>query len=170
MTMNFKIEKVTPDDAEDMLDYLKLIGSESDNLSFGAEGLPFFVEEERKYIQSVLDSKNSVILVAKKDDKIIGDCSISGHAGRFLHRGELGIAVAKDYWNMGVGSDLLEKVLDIAKSELNLEVISLEVRTDNRTAIHLYEKFGFVYMGTYEKFFKIGEDYFSADFMNLYLT
>lgn len=167
--MNFKIDKVSLEDAANMIDYLKRIGGESDNLSFGEEGLPISVEEERKYLQAVLNSKNSVILVAKEGDKIIGDCSINGHSGRFSHRGELGIAVIKDYWNTGIGSALMEKVIEIAKSELGLEVISLEVRTDNKSAIYLYKKYGFEYMGTYDKFFKINEEYFSADFMNLFL-
>ncbi len=166
--MNLIIEKLKPADANEMLNYIKLIGSETDNLSFGAEGLPFSVEEERQYIQSVLDSQNSVMLVAKKDGKIIGDCSISGFSRRFSHRGELGISVTKDYWNMGIASALLKKALEIAKNELNLEVISLEVRSDNEAAIHLYKKYQFQYMTTFEKFFKNGEEYFSADLMNLY--
>lgn len=166
--MNFMIDKLKPGDAKEILDYIKLIGAESDNLSFGPEGLPVSVEAEYEYIQSVLDSKNSAMLVAKKDGKIIGDCSISALSRRFSHRGELGISVAKDYWNLGIGAALLEKSLYIAKNELGLEVISLEVRTDNEAAIHLYKKYGFRYMGTYEKFFKIGENYFDADFMNLY--
>lgn len=167
--MSLSIEKLKPNDAEEMLNYIKLVGGESNNLSFGPEGLPFSVEEEQKYIQSVLDSKNSVMLVAKEDKKIIGSCNISGLSGRFSHRGELGITVAKAYWNKGIGSALLKTALELAKSELGLEVISLSVRSDNASAIHLYQKYGFQYVGTYEKFFKHEKDYFSADFMNLYI-
>jgi len=166
--MEILIEKLQAKDASEMLDYLKIVGGESDNLSFGLEGLPFTVEQEREYIQSVCDSQKILMLVAKKDGKIIGDCSISGLARRFSHRGNLGMAVLKSYWNCGIGSALLEKALSIAKTELKLEVISLEVRSDNKLAIHVYEKFGFQYMGTYEKYFKIDDSYFNADYMNLY--
>ena len=166
--MNLVMEELKPEDAEDLLRYVKQIGGESGNLSFGAEGLPFSAEDERKYIQSVSDSKNSVMLAAKDMGKIIGDCNIAGLARRFSHRGELGITVARDYWNKGVGSALLRKALGIAQNRLGLEVVSLEVRSDNAAAIHLYQKFGFRYMGTYEKFFKMGREYFSADYMNLY--
>lgn len=166
--MDLIIEKLQPADAEELVQYTKRIGGESDNLSFGAEGFPVSIEREREQIQSALDSGYSVRLAAKKSEKIIGDCSISGLSRRFSHRGELGLTVAREYWNRGIGSALLRKALDLAKNELNLEVISLEVRSDNAAAIHLYKKFGFQYMGTYEKYFKIGTDYFSADFMNLY--
>lgn len=166
--MNVIIERLKPADAEERIQYTKRIGGESDNLSFGVEGFPISIGEERKYIQSALDSNNSIQLAAKVNGKIIGDCSISGLPRRFSHRGELGLTVIKDYWNKGVGSALLHKALDIAKNELGLEVVSLEVRSDNAPAIHLYRKFGFEYMGTYKKYFKIREKYFNADFMNLY--
>ena len=167
--MDSVIEKAKPEDAGAILDFLKRVGGDSDNNSFGAEGLSVSVEEESKYIQSMADSKNSIHLVAKEDGKIIGDCSISGLSRRFSHRGELGIAVVKEYWNKGVGSALLRRALCSAKNELGLEVVSLEVRSDNEAAIHLYKKFGFQYMGRYEKYFKIADGYFSADYMNLYL-
>ena len=49
------------------------------------------------------------------------------------------------------------------------EVIELQVRSDNERAIGLYKKFGFEKIGTHKNFFKIGGEYFSADYMNLYL-
>ena len=36
-------------------------------------------------------------------------------------------------------------------------------------AIRLYEKFGFVRIGHYPGFFKIGGEYFDCELMNLYL-
>ena len=167
--MDVIIDKARPEEASAMLDYLKRIGGESDNLSFGAEGLLISVEDERKYIQSMSNAKNSIFLLAKEREKIIGHCSLLGFSRRFSHRGELSIAVVKEYWHMGVGSALLHKALYFAKSELALEVVSLEVRSDNKAAIHLYKKMGFRYIGTYEKFFKTDDGYFSADFMSLYL-
>lgn len=151
--MNFTIEELRPEDAEERLQYTKSVGSESDNLSFGPEGFPVSVEEERETIKSALDSHHSLRFAAKKDGKIIGDCGITGLPRRFSHRGELGLTVLREYWNMGVGSALLRQTLAVAKNELGLEVVSLEVRSDNSAAIHLYQKFGFRYMGTYEKYF-----------------
>ncbi|MCI5701361.1 MAG: ribosomal protein S18-alanine N-acetyltransferase [Erysipelotrichaceae bacterium] len=41
-----------------------------------------------------------------------------------------------------IGSSLLEKIIEIAKSN-NLKNITLEVRSDNVKAIYLYKKYGF---------------------------
>ena len=58
------------------------------------------------------------------------------------HRGDFAISVAKDYWNNGIGSQLLSNIIAFAKGN-NFEIIDLQVRSDNKSAIHLYEKYGF---------------------------
>ena len=42
----FTITRARPEDAAALLDYLKIVGGETDNLSFGAEGVPLAPEEE----------------------------------------------------------------------------------------------------------------------------
>ena len=63
---------------------------------------------------------------------------------------------------------LLIKVYN--KSENSIEIIELQVRCDNATAIRLYEKYGFVRLCTYPRFFKIGQDYADFDYMLLNIT
>ncbi|MDZ7543846.1 GNAT family N-acetyltransferase, partial [Clostridium perfringens] len=48
-----------------------------------------------------------------------------------------------DYQNMGVGTALMEALLDVADNWLMLIRVELTVFEDNKRAIHLYEKFGF---------------------------
>ena len=55
--MNIEIRKATAADAEKVLDYCKIIGSESDNLTFGAEGVPFSTESEA--LNAFITPKNS---------------------------------------------------------------------------------------------------------------
>ncbi|HAH61504.1 MAG TPA: GNAT family N-acetyltransferase [Treponema sp.] len=167
--MNYTIESPVPEDAEQLLAYLKQVGAETDNLSFGPEGQPFSVSEERDFIAASQNSKTRIWYAAKENGKILGICNIDALPRRFSHRGELGISVIRDYWNKGIGSALMEKALEAAKNSLRLEIITLEVKSDNYAAIHLYEKFGFEKFGTYKKFFKKGTEYFDADYMNLYI-
>ena len=42
--MSITIKKATCEDAAEILQYLKQIGAETDNLSFGVEGLPLTVK------------------------------------------------------------------------------------------------------------------------------
>lgn len=62
---------------------------------------------------------------------------------RLRHSADIGIMVHKDYQNMGVGSALMERLLDLADNWLMLVRVELTVFADNERAIHLYEKFGF---------------------------
>ena len=59
---------------------------------------------------------------------------------RQSHRGGLGIL--PEYRGLGIGSRLLEKVIEKAK-EFGLEKIELHVYTSNKPAVALYRKFGF---------------------------
>ena len=167
--MFYTIDRITPEDAKDLLEYFKLIGGESDNLSFGKEGLPFTIEQEQKYIVDNINFIENALFIAKKDGEIIGNSSFSSLSGRYSHRGEISVTVLKQYWNCGVGSELIKQAIKFAKECSEIEVISLEVRSDNISAIALYRKFGFEQIGHYRKFMKINEAYYDADLMNLYI-
>lgn len=81
----------------------------------------------------------------------------------------MGISVLKEYWNCGIGTRLLNSILDFAKNTAKSEIVSLEVRSDNIAAIHLYEKFGFKKIGTFKGFFKINGELIDYDIMELFL-
>ena len=55
----FIIERAQPEEAAALLDYLKIIGGETDNLSFGAEGVPLSIEEEQAYLRAQCDSADN---------------------------------------------------------------------------------------------------------------
>ena len=114
--MEIKIEKALPEDAENILEYLKIVGGETDNLTFGAEGMPISIEEERDYIASLLDSTSSVMCVAKRGNEIVGNASFSGmNRERLKHRGELAVSVKRAEWSKGIGSMLIDYIIDFAK-------------------------------------------------------
>lgn len=62
------------------------------------------------------------------------------------------IAVHPDHQGRGLGTALLRTLLDRA-DELDAAVV-LEVRTDNDTAIALYERHGFVRMGLRRRYYQ----------------
>lgn len=43
-----------PEDAAALLEYLKIVGGETENLSFGAEDVPLSVGEEEAYLRSLI--------------------------------------------------------------------------------------------------------------------
>ncbi len=168
--MKFTIEKAKASDAKAVLEYLKQIGGETDNLTFGAEGLPCSVEDEEKYIESLQNSTSSVMFFAKDNGKIVGDASFSSSPReRIKHRGEIGISVVRDYWGKGIGSKLMESIIDFAKNVAGCEIIHLQVRSDNERAIGLYKKYGFEKIGQFKGYIKIDGKNVDCDLMNLYM-
>lgn len=166
--MHITIERAKPADAAALLAYLKRVGGETDNLTFGAEGVPFAVEAETEYIANMEGSCDNIMLLAKYNGEIIGDASLSRQPRRMHHRGDLGLSVVREHWNKGIGGRLLLEVIAFAK-ENDFDVIDLQVRSDNLPAIHLYEKFGFRKIGSHPAFFKIDDCYVSFDYMILEL-
>lgn len=165
--MSIIVEKASPTDAEQLLLFMKQIGGETDNLTFGGEGVPFSIEDESSYIASMENSRDNVMLLAKDGNKIVGNASLSRLPRRMSHRGDFSVAVAKDYWNQGVGGKLLQEIIAFAK-ENDFGIIDLQVRSDNVGAIHLYEKYGFRKIGTHPAFFQIdGQD---VSFAYMYLS
>lgn len=89
-------------------------------------------------------------LVAEDNGRTIGIITIwQKQNPRLRHSASLGMMVHPDYWNQGIGSRLMEAILDIADNWLDLKRVELEVNTDNPAAVHLYQKFGFEIEGTH---------------------
>lgn len=160
------IREAKAEDAEDLLKYMKKIGGETNNLTYGSEGMSITIEQEADFLEGIEDDPHSVFYCAWKENELIGTVNLSGLPRRMSHRAEMGISVLKAEWNSGVGSMLMQHLIEYAKNN-GVEIINLEVRSDNLAAIHLYEKYGFIKTGSIPAFFKIGTEYIDFDIMSL---
>lgn len=160
------IREARPEDAEALLAFMKQVGGETDNLTFGAEGLPITAEQERAFLAGMAEAEKSVFYCAWEGQRLVGTGSISAMSRRMGHRAELGISVEKARWGRGIGSRIMEKLIGYAK-EHGIEILSLEVRSDNARAVALYEGFGFQEIGRFPGFFKIGDEYVEFTLMVL---
>ncbi len=168
--MDYTIETATADDAEEILALTRICGAETDNLSYGEEGIPVSVWQERDYIESVLKSDKDVFFVVRAGQDIVGTANYSSFPRRRMaHRGEFGLCIRKSAWGQGIGHALMEKILDFARNHARSEIVSLEVRSDNERAIKLYQDFGFKKIGTFEGYFKIDGKLVDFDIMELKL-
>lgn len=82
--------------------------------------------------------------VLKHSYQIQAYCVLSSGAGE-AHI--LTLCVKKDFQGQGLGKILLQHLIDIA-TDHKAEVLLLEVRTSNTTAVNLYHKYGFNEVGT----------------------
>ena len=162
----FYIREAKPEDALEIIQYLKEVGGQSDYLTFGPEGLPVTPQAEAAMLEHKHKEVGSVIYLAHREGKLMGVGSLDGMPRRMSHRSELGLTVLRQEWNKGVGTALMAQLLHYAKNN-GIELIYLETAQENQPAIHLYEKFGFRKVGCWPAFFKLGNRY--LDFVGMVL-
>jgi len=158
------IERAKIEDARELLAYLNRVGGESDNLLFGADEFSMTVEQEERFIAS------SLLLVGRFEGEIVsvGSVNVAGRE-RIAHQGEIALSVAKKCWGRGFGKAMLSALIQLGKDQ-GLELLHLGVKSDNDSAIRLYEKLGFREFGRHPKFFKVRGDYFDKVLMGLELS
>ena len=164
------IRKAKKEDAQAIIDFFNMVGGESDNLLFGANEFGKTLEQEEQLIEKVSDSNTAGLFIAFIGSEIASVANLSNpYRKRIAHTCDIGMAVKKKFWDIGVGSAMTRALIEFAKASKQIEIIGLGVRIDNIAAQGLYRKMGFVEIGRYPKFFKIEDEYFDSILMNLYL-
>jgi ribosomal-protein-alanine N-acetyltransferase len=112
---------------------------------------PWSEEDFRSSMQEI----NNGYLVAEIDQKIVGYCGYWGIVGEgYIYN----VAVKKEYRNQRIGYRMLENLIETSKSK-GIVSFTLEVRSSNKAAIHLYETLGFEAAGIRKDFYtKPNED------------
>ena len=101
-------------------------------------------EEEELIKEEIINKgKNQYWYVAEENGKVIGLGILMNHGNlRKKHVGVITLMVNSDYQNKGIGSLLMDKLINLSES-LNIIRLELCVFRDNYKAINLYKKFGF---------------------------
>ncbi len=146
----------------------KQVSGESRNLCSTVEEANFTVESELNWIRAQLKPR-ATLLVAEVEGRIVGVCSLrpEGDRQRILHRCSFGISVLKEFWGNGIGTALIQGIIEAAKG-YGYEQLELNVISTNEAAIHVYKKLGFVKWGLLPHAFKY-EDGSYGDFCTMIL-
>lgn len=134
-----------PDEAAQMIDYLKRVCAETEYLASYPEELDgMTVEGEQAWLQGGLDSPDEMIINCSVDGKLAANCNISFYGKmKMRHRAIIGIAVFREYWGLGIGSAMIAELIAAARAREGVEILELEVYDENDRAIALYRKMGF---------------------------
>jgi RimJ/RimL family protein N-acetyltransferase len=83
-----------------------------------------------------------LVAVNMEDNSLIADATLhrGKHAGK--HLGEIRIFVSRSYRNQGLGSILLDEIINLAKLE-NLQILKAEVLTDHKGVLKAFKSKGF---------------------------
>lgn len=164
------IRRAIKSDAQELLDYLDIIGGESDFLTFGAEGLGITLEEEEAFIEGNMNQDNGLFIVVVLEGKIIGNLNFAGGVKqRTRHTGEFGVSVLKEFWGQGIGRELITYLIDWAKDTGIVTKINLKVRSDHEKGMKLYKSLGFIEEGIQTRDFLIEGKYYDSLIMGLEL-
>ena len=164
------IRRAEKQDAQQIIDYLKIVRGESDNLLASPNDPLPTLEQEERIIENFNNAKCSELLVGFIDNQVAGiGCFSENYRERILHQGSIAMSVLKKYWGVGVGTALMNAIIEFAKNTGVIEIIHLQVKADNECGINLYKKIGFEEIGRFPKFFKINGEYYDNIYMNLYL-
>ena len=158
------------EDAEKMLNYIQKACGETDFLSRYPEEWNIGIEQEEAWISQLRSSPDTLGITCYVDDEVAGNCEIGFKAGmKTSHRAAIGIAVLKDYWNLGIGSAMFRELITAAQNRGTV-IMELEYIEGNDRAKHLYEKFGFRIVSERPNAFKHKDGtYLSEIYMQKYL-
>lgn len=106
---------------------------------------------ERKWLSSLLrriKAKTAMALAVEINGRVVGLANISkGEKEPFFHVGVFGISLSKEARGRGIGKDLLYAVVREARKALRINIVTLTVVGENKTAIRCYQSCGFETVG-----------------------
>ncbi len=148
------LREITLNDAEDFF----VLRKNKEAMKYIDKPLHKSVSETQELIQKIIDDikNNETIAWAislKGNQKLIG--TIGYHRiQKEHHRGEIGYMISPEYWNKGLVSEALVKVLEYGFTQMKFHSIEGVINPNNLISAKLLKKFGFIK----EAYFK--ENYF----------
>ena len=167
---NLVIREARGEDARAVLEYVEAVSGETDFLTFGRGEFELSEAEEEDYLRGCREADNRLYILGLIDDRIVSTLTFTGgRRSRVRHSGEFGMSVRRQYWGLGIGSLMIDRLVDWARASGIVKKVNLRVRTDNLRAIALYEGKGFVVEGTLRREILLDGAYFDHHWMGLEL-
>ncbi len=140
------------EDAQILIDGLKEVCGETRFLLAYSDEVELTLEDELKFIQRNNESPKDGLLMAFVDGEYAGNASFRpcGVKRRFIHRADMGIALKLKFTDLGIGTIMLERLIEKMK-ECGMEQAELDVFSANERARHVYGKLGFKECGRIPK-------------------
>lgn len=155
--IQYQIRPVIPDDAAGIVGVLNPIIADG---RYTVLNQRLTIAQERAFIEGF--PQRGVFLIAETwDGRILGFQSMepfASYTSAFDHVGVIGTFVALDQRRQGIGSQLWQALLPLARDQ-GYEKIFTYVRADNPASLTFYLKAGFGVVGTAQRQAKIGNRY-----------
>ena len=145
------LRSAQPDDAAEMIRFLTDVCGETEFLlAYPEERQSMTIEGEQTYLRNVADGSAEMMLTAWIDGRLAGVANISFLQRRKVcHRASISISIRRAYWHLGLGTILMNELVDTAKKRPEVRLVELEFIEGNSRAQALYEKVGFRIVGVH---------------------
>ncbi|MHA2171268.1 MAG: GNAT family N-acetyltransferase [Candidatus Kariarchaeaceae archaeon] len=118
------------------------------------------------YFIELIKSWHETSRVAIVNNKLVGynivrieRSSISPWRPRMKSKGHIiSVAVLPEYRRRGIGTQLIDEVLETLKTLNNITKVTLEVRETNTSAINLYKELNFISAKVLSRYYSDGEN------------
>lgn len=151
----YTIEPPSTEDAAELIGYSKLIFASTDQVLNTVDEYTMTVDREIEWINNLNNGTNSLVLIARLDKTIVGLLFFMPNSKRKnAHTGEFGVNVHPDFQGLGIGEHLVNRLLQWARQNEQIEKVILQVFATNSKAVGLYKKMGFIEEGRHKKAIK----------------
>ena len=136
------------EDLDDMMEFANGLAAEHlDDINFGVLlSKRVTRDEEAEWLAKKLvriEQGTEVSVVAQVKGRMVGNSEVvRGSLDDVSSHGRLGIAIAKDYRGIGIGTEMLTTLIRLSK-EAGMKTLELEVLSTNPKATALYQRVGF---------------------------
>ena len=104
----------------------------------------YSVDGERRFLEEYNGSDSGALIGCFVDGRLAGTCDITFQTDfKARHRGSTGIALLREFWNLGIGTAMFRAMIELARSREGVTQLELEFIEGNFRARALYEKMGF---------------------------
>jgi RimJ/RimL family protein N-acetyltransferase len=159
-----EIRKIELDDSKKFLNLCKKLDLETKNMLYEPDERITNVMEQKEKIKSI--KNNGEIWVLDTGTDLVGYLGIMvSDLKRKKHCGCIAIGILNEFCSKGYGSKFFKTMIAWAKENRILR-LELTVRTSNKNAIRLYEKFGFEIEGKSKKSMYVDSNYVDEYYMS----
>ena len=157
-------------DAEQLLNHMRLTSAETEFMSRYPEEITVSVESQSRFLQMIENDPDDFMLAAYIDGRMIGNAAVTRVRNnlKYRHRANFGISLQKEVCNVGLGTLMMQEILEIVKKSV-FEQLELTVFADNMRAIRLYEKVGFLKTGVLPRAYRLKDGSYHDEVQMVYM-
>jgi L-amino acid N-acyltransferase YncA len=101
-----------------------------------------------------LDYTQVLPLLALVKDRVVGEATLHFRSGPKRHLGEVRIFLSKDFRRRGLGTKMLNKLIELARKQ-DLHTLIAEIVADQSKVIKAFQNIGFGLRCTYDDYFML---------------